>query len=214
MEDNKNEQNSTEAEESNMDICPCCGKRSIPKPAKINADLMDQWLACMVTATPFSHEYPLYDGRIKITVTRLADGDRDKVQRVVTILNTLKGKEWGDNGKPCDIPELVALLQVLASIEQVKVFSGGQTNLYNPKKAVLDACDNIIAFEDKIATFDCVDVWKGTVSTCYNKLQNPTVVSGVPLVMLSAAARAHAELYNLLLSNGFDKDFWQGIELV
>lgn len=210
MEDNENKQNSTEAEDSNMDICPCCGKRSIPKPAKINADLMDQWLACMITATPFSHEYPLYAGRIKITVSKLSLEQQDSLRMAnAAIVQYAYNKQQDELA--CDIPDLRALLQLLSVIQSIEVTKKSSI-LFRPQDIVMGACSDILA-ASKHSGESATETIEEALKRAYGNLTDPSKVSGIPTNTLITVAKAHADLYTILLSNGFDNSFWAGIEL-
>lgn len=210
MEDSENKQNSTEAEDANMDICPCCGKRSIPKPAKINADLMDQWLACMVTATPFSHEYPLYGGRIKITVSKLSAEQQDSLRMAnAAIVQYTHNKQQDELA--CDTQELRALLQLLAVIQRIEITKKSGI-LFRPQDIAMAACSDILA-ASKHSGESVTETIEEALKRAYGNLTDPSRVSGIPINTLVTVAKAHADLYTILLSNGFDDSFWEGIEL-
>lgn len=210
MEDNENKQNSTEAEESNMDICPCCGKRSIPKPAKINADLMEQWLACMVTATPFSHEYPLYGGRIKITVSKLSAEQEDSLKMANAVIAQYAYNKQQDE-LACNTHTLRALLQLLSVIQRVEI-SKGLGVLFSPQDIAMTACSDILA-ASKRGDESVTETIEEALKHAYGNLTDPSKVSGIPFNTLITVAKAHTDLYTILLSNGFDRSFWAGIEL-
>ena len=43
-------------------ICPCCKKRTLPSNPEVSDELMEQYLACMLTGAPFKHVYKLFKG--------------------------------------------------------------------------------------------------------------------------------------------------------
>lgn len=51
--------------------CPCCGKPTLVKPLELNGPILDHYIACLVSGVPFSHTYPIYKGKLEVTVSRL-----------------------------------------------------------------------------------------------------------------------------------------------
>lgn len=216
MSDQINNTKATETTEESLDsafvTCPCCGKPTLPRPIKPNPQLLDHWLACMVTGVPFSHEYPVYEGRVLVTCSKLTAEQADTIDQLTTVLDSLPNKKWEADEPPCNIEQLRSLSRLLISIPNITV-NAGSRKVFKPQDEVMAVASDILLHKRDIAMFENVEVWSKTLKQGLGRLLNSELVSGVPLVILMGVVRAHNSVSDVLLSTGFDENFWQGIEL-
>lgn len=192
--------------------CPCCGKPTLPKPVKPNQELVDHWLACMMTGTPFSHAYPIYDGKLTVTVTRLSAAQVDKLDQSLTVLDLLKAKAWPDPGCPVNLDLLRGLIRRLVSIKEIKLH-GSHPVVFAPQPVALGWCGRLVSEKAALLAFTDISSVSELLQACYDDLTNPELVSAVPDEMLLAVLSAHVSISDILMSAGFDSNFWKGIEL-
>lgn len=205
-----------ETDENSLDsryvTCPCCGKPTLQRPVKPNPQLLDHWLACMVTGVPFSHEYPVYEGRVLVTCSKLTAKQSEMIDQLTTVLDSLPNKKWETGEAPCNIEQLRALSRLYIAIPTIKITTSS-LKLFKPQDEVLAVAADILEHKRNIALFEQVDVWSNVLKQSLDRLLNSELVSGVPLVILMGVVRAHSSVSDVLLSTGFDENFWEGIEL-
>lgn len=197
--------------------CPCCGKLTLQKPLKPNQDLVDQWLSCMLTATPFHHTYQVYDGRMKITATQLSSEDIDLVDDLVSTLQYVKDMDWSspERGGSCPVrvDQMLGASRLYISILVVSITSEGTEKTYKPAAMVKAAAGIVKGKETAIRAGASVDEWIPALKECERLLLAPENMSAVPLPMIMGVAEAHNRLSRILMDTGFDDAFWEGIEL-
>lgn len=190
-------------------ICPCCHKPTLPYPMTHVPDaLADQYMACLVSGTPFMHTYPLYNGKVKITVTQMTSELRSIVERLLHAFDRLADSGVAVDGISFDM--LKGVVRSLISVPSIEITVGAVVKVFQPQAAVRKALE---AF-DKLAPGD-VDspAVADTVRGVYRSLTNPAEVSGVPPLQIMTTIEAHARLLDVLMDAGFDENFWAGIEL-
>ena len=86
IEENKKEE--VKLEDAKV-ICPCCGKPTLDKQLKVSDALLDHFVSCILTHTPFFNDYSLYNDRIQITCTQLNTTEEDRNRAVAVYLKKL-----------------------------------------------------------------------------------------------------------------------------
>jgi|BioPla2DNA2_1021312.scaffolds.fasta_scaffold03064_3 hypothetical protein len=193
-------------EELKMKTCPCCGKETLVELPKPSEQLMEHYMACIVTGVPFSYEYDLYDGAISITVVNPTAEEAASMRKTVPRLYSMNM----DAGKPLDPGDMQTIenrLQTYSLIQEIRIKSNNRA--YRPKDEV-EAC---LAFVNEAYEESKEDEYKGTLETALNRLTNGTTMSGLPLQVLVGTIAAHSQVYDLLVGNGLDKNFWERISL-
>lgn len=215
-EDTVNTDNVQEpAKDDNMIMCPCCGQNTLHKPITPKQDVVDQWLACIVTGTPFSHTYSMYKDRIKVTVT-VAD---DKLRRTMTELRTwltrAMDRLWPElERRPFNVDEMLVRCQVLGCITAIDVKDKDKVLTALPSAIVSSVYNSIKPFVDTAIFGDQNQAeFKTVLLDCHTRLYDTKNVSAVPMDLLASAVYTHATLNRYMLDMGTASDFWTGIEL-
>ena len=197
--------------------CPCCGKLTLQKPLDIQSTVLDEYMASILAGVPFQHTYTVY-GNVDINVTVLSKSEGLKLYTVAQLLETLTTSvNAADQRNKIKLEELSAMLQLYAGIVSITAHKDNRIlKSYEPSKIVWSVCDKILEQQEQIYLFaaaepdpDVLD----TVLKLYEANCSEAVLSAVPDVMLRAIVRTHTDLYNILMNNGFDENFWKGIEL-
>ena len=207
------EQVQTKAKEPEFVTCPCCGKPTLVKPVNVKPPLLDQYMACIMSGVPFSHTYPVYGGRMQITVSQLDQTFSDKLRNVDRVLaeweSTLQDKF--DQGQ-----ELGTLMRLYCSIPEVKIESGAAEKSFQPAAVVSDMCDAIVAKKQSYAQTDTEPTYLELCEFIQKQLEivrSTNTSAGIPLAIIMGVVEAHNQLYTILVTSGFDANFWEGIEL-
>jgi len=196
--------------DKHYEICPCCGKPTLPVPVTPNAQLLDHWLACMATGVPFSRTYPLYAGRVKITVTQLTPENADAVTAMCTKLSLIASNIILDD-LSLNVDMLASAAKICIGIESIEMKANGQDLLFKPAECVLKAAELL----KQIDIGDSVDKGKlaNVIREISDNLISPKYMSAVPPKLLLLLLETHNKLYDVLLNAGLDKNFWDGIKL-
>jgi len=187
--------------------CPCCGKNTLKTPLKVNAELMDHYMSCVMTGVPFWHEYPLYNGRIVLRIKMLDAEHQQLLDRVSTALEILQDATNIQTEK-LQVNQLRVLIRNQLHLEQVKVSNGPGMKTWNVAETV---ADKIKAFftKDTGTTIDIAQ-YKALYELCHDA----TLVSGLSEQLLAVTIDTHYRLSSILIATGIDENFWRGIELV
>lgn len=181
--------------------CPCCGKETLHRPVKPPQQVMDAFMACMITGEDFSNDYELFGGRVRITVSRVPDIYEDKIGRIDMLLTDAEKAGLAYNQK------LPLMLRGYASIRRIEV-SAAANAVFLPSETALKAID------DALAAY--ASATEGRYEAMLEKLavlDDRKLVSAVPVPTLIAVVQTHNNLYTLLLETGFDSNFWDRIKL-
>lgn len=195
--------------ERTASICPCCGQPTLPYPVKhIPDDLADQFMACLLSGTPFTHTYPLYNGRVLITVTQMTAQARDIVEQLLHDIDRLVDSGVSIEGVSFD--NMKGIVRTLISVNSIEIKANGTVKVFQPAENLRKA----------LATFRSLEpgdvesaAMKEKVAGIYRSLTDPSEVSGIPPAQIMTTVEAHARLLTLLMDAGFDENFWAGIEL-
>lgn len=197
--------------------CPCCGKLTLQKPLDIQSMVLDEYMASIIAGEPFQHTYTVY-GNVDINVTVLSKSEGLKLYTVVQLLSSLvSAVNPADQSNKIKLEELSAMLQLYAGVVSITAHKDNRIlKSYEPSKVIWDICDKLLEMQAAIHIFvsggqtgEPLDA----VLKLYETNCSEAVLSAVPDVMLRAIVRTHTDLYNILMNNGFDENFWKGIEL-
>lgn len=208
----------TPAEEAKKDtvedgtiICPCCGKKTLHKPLKLDPEWMDQYMACMLTGEPYSREYTLYNGAISITVTSLSS---ELAERVSSALADMEGFDEL-SGEPTAIDAARQLLQVYSMIPEIRITTKGKTATFRPLEVVNAVLDNVHDIRKKLDNKELGDV--DVPALMRDKISLPMKdvkkLSGLPVSSLRSIILIHDQMLRVLTESAFDQSFWSRIKL-
>lgn len=192
--------------EKTSTICPCCGKPTLEYPIQHIPDvLLDQFMACMMSGTPFTHRYEMYDGRMAVTVSQMTEEHRLIVTEILRILDV--AKDTGLEVPGVDLTTLGSIARTFVHITEIDIKAGGVTKSYRPSDLVRDIRDRLHKAEpDKTALADAIQ-------SAHATLTSPNNMAAVPPAQILAVIETHAKVLDILMDAGFDKNFWKGIEL-
>ena len=208
------EDNEEQQTKPNFIICPCCGKPTLTPPVKPKDELMDHWLACMVTATPFTHIYPMYNGRIYVTVRANSADSDGKVSMLASILDSIGARDDLMAVHQANIPQLKAMARICIHLPKREIASSGaDARVFTPAECVVMALDKLYPLRSAILSGAQIDDFQLTMAEVTKLLTAPENVTSLPPDILSMTVETHLQLNNILMNTGFDKTFWAGIEL-
>ena len=204
IEENKKEE--VKLEDAKV-ICPCCGKPTLDKQLKVSDALLDHFVSCILTHTPFFNSYSLYNDRIQITCTQLSPTEDDRNSAVAVYLKKLSADNIISDSFAVSLSNHIHLAYHIKSI-CIKDANGGAT--YFPSVEADKMATRIINISNDESVIE--DINK-ELSNCMVHITAPSTISSVPMAMIVGTQQAHSNVYNLLLDAGFDSNFWDGIEL-
>lgn len=195
-------------EEPKMATCPCCGQETIKRPVKVDGKIIDDYLASIMTGVPFSHTFPMFDGRLKITVSVA-----DKQEGLVLYRFVFMTEPFAQESST--VRDFLGLVNTYCSIRKIIVTKGEDQNVYMPAEHVIEACRKIVDVWEKedLAKEEKKAEFLQALQTAYNELIVPAVVSSTPMLILNRILTDFRTIESLLLEAGFDENFWKGIEL-
>ena len=192
-------------------ICPCCGKKTLHKPLKLDPEWMDQYMACMLTGEPYSREYTLYNGAISITVTSLSS---ELAERVSSALVDMEGFDEL-SGEPAAIDAARQLLQVYSMIPEIRITTKGKTATFRPLEAVNAVLDSVRDIRKRLDDKELGDV--DVKALMRDKISLPMKdvkkLSGLPVSSLRSIILIHDQMLRVLTESAFDQSFWSRIKL-
>lgn len=211
----------TEQEEQDEKFlkCPCCGELTLRKPLDIKSAVLDEYMASIISGVPFQHTYTLHNS-IDITVAALSKAERNKIYAALQLLDTLSNTIGEtDPGSRAKVNELAASIQLYYYVTEIQARRDDKVvSSFTPANQMSSLCDTVIGYQPRIMAYavgkdDPTNVVADVVAL-YDINCTEKTVSAIPEVMLRAIVRTHIDLYNILMNNGFDVNFWKGIELV
>lgn len=190
--------------------CPCCGQMTLHKPVKPGDDMMDHFMACMLTGTPYKYTYELYGGRIHVTVTQITNDIRKYVMDACSLLD-----RWADItlDSSSQIAEIKDLVRTYSCILDITV-DNGTARVFYPADAMKKVCEAVISLHGDVAAgkLDAQAVG-AKVDELLNMAKDPGSISSLPATMLMAAFQLHNQLFQIMMDAGFDENFWARIKL-
>lgn len=191
--------------------CPCCGKMTLKPPLNVGEDLMDQYMACLVTGSPYRYAYQLYGGRMVITVEYPTNDNKTAVLDAVNTLSKL-GEILGDS--LLELDDIKTRICAYACIQDITIY-GDSTMSYAPAKIVADAMDKLRTIKLDIAQGTPTDTQqlKTEIIGLANMLKSTDMMSAVPEDIVQSLFQLHNEVFNALMDAGFDENFWDRIKL-
>lgn len=189
--------------------CPCCGKPTLVKPLELSGPVLDHYMSCLISGVPFSHTYPVYKGKLEVTVTRLSKEQEQAVKDTDAVLSNC---EVLLSDRVSSIRELAQIIKLYVSIKDIRIASASK--VCYPQTVVLEVCEEIKKLRLDVLA-DTIDhqVLAEKLAGFLKVLMNPEAMSAVPSSMLAAIVETHSHLFYILMDSGFDVNFWNGIEL-
>lgn len=199
-----------EEKDENKTTCPCCGKTTLIRPVKVDGKIVDDYLACIMTGVPFSHQFNLFDGKLQISAGVIGREEGIKLYSLVFMLDPFAEKSNA-------IRDFIGILNMYINIKQVivKTSEKDDPNVYFPAKHIMESCTKLL---DKWEHEDLHDEEKKTefikdVQQEYDMLSSAEVLSATPVPILARLIGDFRTLESILLETGFDENFWKGIKL-
>lgn len=189
-------------------VCPCCGKKTLKRPVKVDGKIVDDYLASIMTGVPFSHTFNMFDGRLKITCGL---SDRDTGLMFWRFIHFIE-PHAGDTPA---VQDFLGLINSYCAVKRIEVTGSGNTNkMYTPSEILAAACRKFLdEWELVTLTDETKKEFLQAVSDLYAKLKTTDVISSVPPTILKRVNDDFRALETIMLQAGFDENFWKGIKL-
>ena len=197
--------------------CPCCGELTLRRPLDIKSSILDEYMASIISGVPFQHTYTLHNS-LDVTATVLVKAEKTKIFNALQLLITVsKTIGEADPTNRTKIDELAATIELYCYIAEIKARKDNQiVASFQPASKISDVCDAINDMQPLVLLYATSGEDKGVIAdlvSLYDNDCSEKLLSAVPDVMLKAIVRTHTDLYNILMSESFDSNFWKGIEL-
>lgn len=195
-------------EEKKPYICPCCGQETKSQPVKVDGKIVDDYLASIMTGEPFSHTFPLYDGKLKITMKAASREEGLKLYDFVLLVEPFAAES-------SQLRDLIGIVNAYCTVSKIVVKHDKEESIYMPSKHVIEECFKLVETYGKMDMHDEENKTKflQDVQAAYNRLSSHEVLSSTPPAIMNRVGKNFKKLEATLLEAGFDENFWQGIEL-
>ena len=214
--DNAKKESESEIPEVPKVLCPCCKHPTLSKPVELKGVLLDHYLSCLMTGTPFSHTYPIYNGRMHVTVTQLAKKNALKLDIVDKVIDKCFAGLSEDSIDSLSIrqEDMKGLLRVCACVTIIEMVATGANIIAQPSETVWGICNTLQeakseVFLEKLPEADILAL----IGDQIKLMSDPALMSSLPAAMLISLVSSHNYIHNLLMEAAFDTNFWKGIEL-
>ena len=170
--------------------CPRCGWSTEGVPKAPEADLQE-YLRCVMGGNRFTKTYLLYNGAMKLTFSTLTMDEADRLNMVIM------QNKFEDNDELSDVARKTKLMFCLRTIKLQ-----GDTVVHTPPQAVT------VVPESKPEDKPVFDWSKETMGALFKER-----FGRMDETMLRTIYRTYAlfdGLSRLLVSDGFDENFWKG----
>lgn len=198
-----------------FETCPCCKEKTLKKPVKVSTEIVEHYMACIMTGVPFNHMFPLYGGRLQVKITAHTRDDAMFLYKFMVFLEPL-------SGDAASIKDLIGLVNTFSSVDSIyvrkKEKDDEDTQMFKPAAAIFEKCRALYeAWEGKDVRLPDSEDRKALVEELkklYVELSNTSVISAVPPYIIAKTISDFHAIDGILLNAGFDENFWKGIELV
>lgn len=199
-------------------LCPCCKNPTLSKPIEVKGELLDHYLSCVITGTPFSHAYPIYQGRLTITVTQLSNEESILLDRACSKLAQCfrdLDAATKDSFK-MDLDAIQGCLRTYVGISLIEMTTPNGPKIIEPARHIADICHTLA---DLALTFPIPPedpekpIRIKAIEDTISRLSDTSCMSAIAATTLIELITAHNYLYTILMDAAFDANFWKGIEL-
>ena len=208
------ETKTTEKEKETNELmrCPCCGEMTLHKPLDIKSEILDEFMACILTGTNFSHTYTLYN-KVRITVATPTKSYTSELYTALQIIDRARTLvDPDDTAVKVALGNLGKTINVYGTITEINTGS----SVFHPSEVVSAILATIIDLQKDLANKE-TDAYQAAIEQLIEiqkDICSETKLSAMPEFSIQAVTRMHTDLYNILMETGFDENFWKGIELV
>ena len=176
--------------------CPRCGWHESDNPRAPEADLKE-YMRCILGDKRFTKTYLLYDGVLQLTFRTLAAWEADMVNSVILKNEYDSPEELADIGRKAKI-----LFYMTKMVREGKIVE------YAPPKPVKTEAVGVAGEEGYVPEKVFFDYTKKGITEEYDKR-----FKGIDETMVRIIFRTFSlfeALQRLLISDGFDTNFWKG----
>lgn len=184
-----------------LEICYCCGQKTMAKPDSVDPQDMRRYMACLITGESFKKTFQLYQGAIKVQLIMLTAGDNNRQQAAIT---KLCSKYPAITGLQRDMLQLA--LRRLAMINLLIIKGEHEDKTYNVHAYYKQIMDKLPLLEARQGQ----DM--GIVA--YDLMDDAKELSGIPRGILDELIITFCNLYQAMVHNGFDKNFWYSVRQI
>ncbi|MFA5693227.1 MAG: hypothetical protein WC907_06370 [Acholeplasmataceae bacterium] len=176
-------------EKQEFESCPRCGSKTEVKTQLAQTDV-SEFVECVLAGTSYSKTYPLYGGALVLTASAIRTTDLKLFANVTAKLTELEKTD--SLGAMNAMDKLRVLMQV--------------KHMYKPDSTAADKMhdmveEHVLKIREGLAKGTPVDELLDTIFI--------ETYKEMPLSLMSGTVVMFAMLYNRLLNNGFDANFWK-----
>ena len=193
------EEESVNMIQNNFVVCPCCGKKTLPKLVDVDQATIETFMSCILAGQPFTNRYKLYSGKISVICRQPTQAETFLLSDIAANIPSIEDQKTKLSAK-----NLMYYIAGLFPIKQIciKGLQVGDDKVFDVRSVCLSILDEL----------------KGIPDITYNKLQqlktllsDPSKVGTLPNQVLSQIVGTHATVTKNLYSAGFDSAFYKGI---
>lgn len=179
-----------------MTICPCCGRLTFPTNTELSQDLVDEYMACVLSEEPFRHTYRLFNNKVAITCGQPSAADMREFSKLGVKISKLQ-----DQNLRTEADILLYRLTSLYAVKCITIQANGGRKVYQVEAVCRQVLNDLLQS----------NITPQKIKQSLDKLDNPQNVSATPLSVLTKVIDTHTNVSRLLLTVGFDSDFYKGI---
>lgn len=195
-------------EEKKTYICPCCGHEMDAPPIKIDGKVVDDYLSSIMTGEPFSHTFPLFDGKLKIMIKAISREAGLVLYDFVLLVEPYTRES-------SQLRDMLGVVNAYCLVNRIILKTEKDEHVYLPAKAIMEEVTKIVDDYGK-ANMQDEEVkakFLQDIQAAYHRLSNNDVLSSTPPMIMNRIIEDFKKLETMLLEAGFDENFWQGIVL-
>lgn len=177
--------------------CPCCGKETFPRHAELNQQILDVFMACILSQKPFTYTYNLFKNKISITCRQPSNKDIENFAKLGRKFNDTQDAELKTLGN-----DVLFKLTGIWSLVNITIRTKQDQKSYN----ISEVCN---AVYQELA--NCKEFTKELFDRLLNMMSDPERVSSLSILTINKVLDIHAKNTQLLTIVGFDQDFYNGI---
>ncbi|MDD3088822.1 MAG: hypothetical protein WC262_10745 [Bacteroidales bacterium] len=172
-----------------FELCPRCGTKTEVKTQLAQSDV-SEFVECVLAGTGYSKSYPLYGGALTLTVSAIRTTD---LKLFAAVSGKLAELEKVDSlGAMHAADKLRVLLQIKHMYSATSSMEDKQRDM---------TAEHVLKISEGLEKGIPADTLLDTVFVeSYKQM---------PLALLSGTIVMFSMLYNKLLNNGFDSNFWK-----
>ena len=194
--------------------CPCCGELTITQPLDVKGVTLDEFMSSIIAGVPYTHTYKMFSGTVEITVEVVSKQLANMRTAAIKLLEGYVAKmeasgEAQAAAAAAPIRELISVMHLYFGVKTITMYKNDRVvKQYTPADLMQEAAAMITK-----TSMESQDAFESAVAKYLEKCVSTDTISALPTEAIRTVVVTHADIYTLLLTAGFDENFWEGIEL-